>query len=278
MKENAIQRTERIARKISTTVKFSGVSFDGENFKFDFLKDSENDIIKLAAYKLNTSNHSNNVYWFGYRFEPSSSSKQRTDFINYIKGTGSGRKISDSDLRKFIELPLNALSRLVSLYSINCTVYPISGRSQLVSKMIKVIYDNTPHNANRCSFELVKKSPIEIEFDWDGFEMNFADNPNYGQMVEHVKEDILPKIKRLDYFSLAHNVKPKYRPFIKNYLGFPDIEKLEEFSKLKGENILIVDDINTSGSTLNEILRILNEVNDQCNIFIYTLIGKENGF
>ena len=39
--------------------------------------------------------------------------------------------------------------------------------------------------------------------------------------------------------------------------------------------ILIVDDINTSGSTLTEILRIIKAINNQCEIYIFTLIGKE---
>ena len=43
---------------------------------------------------------------------------------------------------------------------------------------------------------------------------------------------------------------------------------------LDAKNILIVDDINTSGSTLRELLRIINEINSNCNIYIYTLIGK----
>ena len=154
-------------------------------------------------------------------------------------------------------------------------VYPVSGRSQLVKKMLMSIYENTSHETERFSFEVVKKTPIEISFDWKAFDMIYRDNQNYQAMVKHVNEKILPLIKKLDYFSLAKSVKPKYRPFIKNYLGFPDISKLEEFSKLNGKNILIVDDINTSGSTLNEILRILNAVNNRCNIYIYTLIGKD---
>lgn len=50
-----------------------------------------------------------------------------------------------------------------------------------------------------------------------------------------------------------------------------DIEKL---SKLQGPNILVVDDINTTGSTLNEILRKIGQINKNCNIYIFTLIGR----
>lgn len=253
-------------------IKTAGVSFENNSFKFDFENDSENDIIKLAAYKLNCTRFKNNVYWFGYKFEENATSSQRTAFINYIKGISGN--IPEQDLRRFIELPLFSLKGEFNTYNIDCFVYPISQRSQLVTKMIGIIGECTQHDISRCSFELVKNAPTEIEFDWEMFESLYADTQGYNQMLEHINNEILPKIKQLDYFSLAKTIKPKYRSFITNYIGFPDIETLEKFKKLKGNNILIVDDINTSGSTLNEILRILNKVNQNCNIFIYTLIGK----
>lgn len=266
-----IDQTEYIHNKLSLT-KTAGVSLENNVFKFNFENDSENDIIKLAAYKLNYTRFKNNVYWFGYKFEENTTSSQRTDFINYIKGISGN--ISEVDLRRFIELPLFSLAREFNTYNVDCFVYPLSQRSQLVTKMIEIIGECTQHDISRCSFELVKNAPTKIEFDWEMFESVHIDKQGYKQMVEHINNEILPKIKQLDYFSLAKNVKPKYRPFITNYIGFPNIEMLEKFKKLKGSNILIVDDINTSGSTLNEILRILNKVNQNCNIFIYTLIGK----
>ena len=51
-----------------------------------------------------------------------------------------------------------------------------------------------------------------------------------------------------------------------------DIEKISKLQN--GFNVLIVDDINTTGSTLQEILRQISILNPNCNIYIYTLIGK----
>ncbi len=264
-----------VAERIAINLKYSGVTVSEDDIRFDFEKDSDNDIIRLAGYRLHGTSLGNNIYWFGYEFEKTASFRQRTDFINYIKGTGD-RKISDAVLRKFIEVPMAALSAKINTYRIDTFVYPASGRSQLVSKMLRIIVEFLPNDVDYCSFELVKKTPVDIKFNWKKFEAAFGENPNYLQMAKHVKENILPAIRELDYFSLANSVKPKYRPYITNYLGFPDVSALEEFAGLKGRNILLVDDINTSGSTIREILRILNIVNSQCNIFIYTLLGRKN--
>lgn len=49
------------------------------------------------------------------------------------------------------------------------------------------------------------------------------------------------------------------------------VDSAFNLDKLKGNKILIVDDMNTSGSTLDEIVRILGTVNNNCEIYIYTL-------
>lgn len=266
-------RLDIITERIAHDIRYSGISVKEHDFQFDFDDDSESDIIKLASYQLKCSKFKNKAYWFGYQFEPNASSQDRTAFINKLKGIG-GESFSQSDLRRFIELPMNALSCKINSYKITNFIFPMSGRSQLVAKMVKIIHEWLSRKTKSSTFELVKQAPTNVKFDWQTFEDDYMDNPNYLQMVKHVREEIMPAIHSLDYFSLAHNVKPKYRPYITNYLGFPDLSKLEQFASLKGENILIVDDISTSGSTLNEILRILNEVNDCCNIYVYTLIGK----
>lgn len=127
-----------IAERIANSLKYSGITINENDIRFDFEKDSDNDIIKLASYRLHGTSFGNNIYWFGYEFEKTASSKQRTEFINYLKGVGE-KKISDVVLRKFIEVPMVALSSKISTYNINTFVYPVSGRSQLVSKMFRCV-------------------------------------------------------------------------------------------------------------------------------------------
>lgn len=47
-------------------------------------------------------------------------------------------------------------------------------------------------------------------------------------------------------------------------------------SMIRQENVLVIDDVTTSGSTLNEILRTLRSLNKENNITIFSLIGRND--
>ena len=255
----------------------AGVQFDGEQYHFNYDSNSVNDILELVSPQMYQSNIHNYLYWFGYKFNPQVSSKTRSQFIKDLKGIGE-HNLNPEQVRKLIEAPLGELHRMVNLYHLDVLVYPTSGRSPLVNQMIEVISEWTSHGTFRKSFEFVKNCPKEVTFDWDMFESRYGgleDKSQYFNMKNYVENKLLPAIHEQDYFSIAQSVKSKYRPFIQNFLSFKDGQALEEFSKLQTGSILVVDDINTTGSTVNEILRILNTINENCHIFVYTLIGRD---
>lgn len=251
----------------------SGVRKSSGGYSIDYTYNAPDDLIHIEEPQLYSSIHNNDIYYFGYRFNDNADSKLRTEFIRSVKQIGDS-PLTDDELIQFIKRPLGYLNNFVNLYHIDCLVYPLSQRSTLVSKIIRCINDMTSHDMDRCSFELVKQAPTNIGFDFKSFESDYSASPGYNQMVKHIKDTLLPAINRLDYFSIAQNVKSKYRPYITGFLNFNDPADIEKFSELQGKNILVVDDINTTGSTMHEILRILGQLNDSCNIFVYTLIGK----
>ena len=65
---------------------YGGVRPDDGDYVFDYLYNLPDDIIEISPPQLFRSSIRNHIYWFGYMFKDSVSSKQRTDFINYIKG------------------------------------------------------------------------------------------------------------------------------------------------------------------------------------------------
>lgn len=245
-----------------------------ENNKFIFKNEnSPDDIIDFKYPQIYQSKFGKYTYWFGYKFNDTVSSKDRSKFLHAIKGL-SEDQISDNDIVDFIDRPIFELDNYINTYSISAVIYPVSGRSKLVSKIISEVGRFTSHNAKRLSFEFVKNIPSKVEFDWEQFESDTSNDLNkYNQMKKYVTEELLPAIHSLDYFSLAENVKPKYRKYIKNYLSLSESD-VAKLASLKGETILIIDDINTSGATLDELVRNIRLLNNTCKIFIYTLIGK----
>ena len=82
-------------------------------------------------------------------------------------------------------------------------------------------------------------------------------------------------VKSYDYFSIANAVKkPKYRPFFKKILKFKTEKDRLLFEKLQNTNVLIIYDINTSGSTLRECLRVINSINPNNKKVLFTLMGN----
>ena len=252
---------------------YGGVRKSEDTYIIDYTYNAPDDLIHIEEPQLYASIHNNDIYYFGYRFNDTASSADRTAFIHSIKQIGD-HPLTDDQLDQFIKRPLKYLNDRINIYTIDCIVYPRSNRSPLVSKMLRSINDMTSHETNRCSFELVKQTPTEISFDFKSFEMDYGDAPGYSDMLNYVTTTLIPKIHQLDYFSIAQNVKSKYRPYIMGFLNFETSEDIEKFAELQGKNILVVDDINTTGSTLHEILRTLGKVNNHSNIYVYTLIGK----
>lgn len=90
-------------------------------------------------------------------------------------------------------------------------------------------------------------------------------------------QEMMDLIHKKDYFTIAKDVKKsRMRPYITHFLRFKSEEDKELVSSIRKNNILIVDDISTSGSTLNEILRSLRILNEDNNITIFSLLGRKD--
>lgn len=178
------------------------------------------------------------------------------------------------------------MNRTIDLPDINTIVFPQT-QSNLNRDIIKHI-GNLTYLKNYTNFELVKNLPKHITFNFDRFEhdelskLNTNSEPVY---TEHAKKqileninDMLENIRNSDYFSIARNVKKdKYRKYFENFLMFEsDIEKQKYLEISQNEkDILIIDDVTTTGTTLYEMLRVLRSINNRNKITIFTLVGKK---
>jgi predicted amidophosphoribosyltransferase len=121
----------------------------------------------------------------------------------------------------------------------------------------------------------------------DGFEQSYLNDvlengrPLYTQaQKDEVKQSIakmLDLIHQKDYFTIAKDVKKsRFRPYMTEFLRFATEADKQLCATIRQQNVLVIDDVTTSGSTLNEILRTLRILNEDNEITIFSLIGRKD--
>ena len=260
-----------------------GITYDSEHqtFQFDFQHDGTNDLITLtgSGYQVEAFGK---CFYYGYEFEPDVDSSARTEFIQYVKFSPSIQ--NDENLSHFIQNAVNDLDTKIDLYDYDLVIYPQSS-SQVNQYMLRYIYRFAQPTLRKM--QLLKELPSNISFDIDAYKENYLDDilengrPRY---TEKQKQEALESIDNMmelirskDYFTIAKDVKKsKLRPYMLQFLKFATEEDKELCASIKNQNILVIDDITTSGSTLNEILRTLRILNEDNSITIFSLLGRKN--
>ena len=249
-----------------------GVRKAGSTYLIDMTKDEIDDVIDtVVSDELYISKYKQNSYYFGYKLNDVSR-QERSDFIKWLK---SFNNINPS-IEAFIVRPLIKLRRELGIIDFDLFIWPTSKRTKLTQWIIECYGSIMDWNTCTRSVNVIKNLPSKISFDYEKLKQDLnlnVDDKQFLDIKKYVDEILLPKIHNLDYFSISKNVKPKYRKYIKNFLTMDEDSK-EIVKSIKKGYVLILDDLNTTGSTLDEILRVINMFNPDCKVFIFTLIGK----
>ena len=260
-----------------------GVTFDNEtqHFVFDFEHDGTEDIVSLTGegYQVEAFGR---CFYYGYEFSEQTDGNVRSAFIKHVKFSEDLQQ--NPDLTQFIKKAIDQLSRRINLYDYNLVVMPESS-SKVNQYMLRYIYRFAQPMLR--SMELLKSMPLGISFDMDAFEKQYLNDvlengrPRYTQaQKDEVKQSIekmIDLIHQKDYFTIAKDVrKSRFRPYMKNFLRFATEEDRELCATIRKQNILVMDDVTTSGSTLNEVLRTLRILNEDNEITVFSLIGRKD--
>ena len=260
-----------------------GVTFDNKEhrFVFDFEHDGTDDIVSLTGdgYQVEAFGR---CFYYGYEFSEQVDGNVRSAFIKHVKFTDNLQ--NNPDLTTFIKKAIDQLNRRINLYDYNLVVMPESS-SRVNQYMLRYIYRFAQPMLRKM--ELVKSLPARISFDMDAYEQSYLNDvlengrPRYTQaQKDEVKQSIakmLDLIHQKDYFTIARDVKKsRFRPYMMNFLRFATEQDKELCATIRKQNILVMDDVTTSGSTLNEVLRALRILNDDNEITIFSLIGRKD--
>lgn len=260
-----------------------GVRYDIQTngFVFDFLHDGQDDVIRLtgSGYQVEAFGQ---CFYYGYEFADDVDGNVRTSFIRHLKFPKSLR--DEPDLTQFIQKAVNNLHKKINLYNYDLVITPESS-SEVNNYIVRYIYRFAQPMMRRL--QLVKALPENVSFDMSGYSEHYLDDvlengrPRYTeqqkQQVRQSIQEMLDLIHKKDYFTIAKDVrKAKLRPYITGFLKFASEEDENLCTAIRKQNILVVDDIATSGSTLNEVMRSLRILNEDNKITLFSLLGRKD--
>lgn len=259
-----------------------GVSYnkDTQTFTFNYVENETHDAVSMTK-SMHQLDAFGRCYYYAYEFSDDVDHTIRTKFLKSIKFESDFK--NDKDLNTFIYNAVSSLDNTICLPSYDVFVYPES-----ISELNRKILSNLARVAQPkvISMELIKEIPNKIEFDYERFNVEFlsAKNPDgQSKYPDHAKKQILDNVRALmdeihqkDYFSIARDIKKnKYRSFLRNFYKFKDDKDKQVYQSLINSNILLFDDIVTTGSTIYYMLNCLRSINDNNNIVIFSLIGSD---
>lgn len=125
------------------------------------------------------------------------------------------------------------------------------------------------------------------------FTENLQNNPDLTQFIKKAIDQLNRRINLYDYnLVIMPESSSKVNQYMLRYIyrfAQPMLRNMEEVKSLSAtkedrelcatirkQNILLMDDVTTSGSTLNEILRTLRILNEDNEITVFSLIGRKD--
>ena len=122
------------------------------------------------------------------------------------------------------------------------------------------------------------------------FNDNLQDSPDLTQFIKKAVDNLDKKINLYDYnLVVMPESSSKVNQYMMRYIYRfvqPKLCHIQEIlnpqieeklcASIRQQNVLVIDDVTTSGSTLNEILRTLRILNEDNKITIFSLIGRKD--
>ena len=113
------------------------------------------------------------------------------------------------------------------------------------------------------------------------FSPSIQKDEDLSHFIQKAVNDLNAKINLYDYDLVIYpESSSQVNQYMLRYIyrfAQPTLRTYKDVTTtLQSQNILVIDDITTSGSTLNEILRTLRILNEDNSITIFSLIGRKN--
>ena len=235
----------------------AGIQLDGDSVIFNWNEDEPEDILPLVNQKIIQSTRKGHAFY--YAFKANKTYDDWNKFLYSFKHSSN-----KAELKKLTDM---LAKRLMDKFNrFDCILYPKSS-SELNELMVKSIRDIDPYI---IAYPVSKVSPSEVKFDWDLFDEKFKGTEEQYAKLKKSIERMMDRVHKSSTFSFQKQIPGMFRKYI---YGFLDLGHFVDLNNLSdSDTILILDDILSTGSTISEIDRMLDDVGFEGDTVFYSIV------
>lgn len=246
-----------------------GILYDKDTDAFDinFKHDTDKDVVKLTyASKLvvkQSKFYSIQIY-YAYNLNVKHIEKPiREKLIDLFKyQTG----ISEQDYEHLLNKAVLKFNNVQPITEFDMIIAPKS-KSSLLKQLLSKLKAKSG-NTILANDVLIKNAIENVYVDYDKYISTAKDEKEKQKRLKDLKGQLKGATKEGEF--KVKSIYPQFRKFFSNYLIFKSDTSRTIYNAISNGNILIVDDIKTSGETLKEMLREVNTyVPKSVTIFIF---------
>lgn len=271
-------------------LEFEGIRKDETgHYVFDKEFDFDTDIIYLCSDTSGMKTVDDLTYYYGFEFNPNADKKQQSDFRTALK-----HKMNDDNVyygeeaRRFVTDGIYRLDEMKRLSDFGVVISTASeyGERTLPGLMCEIIFDEASDDAQVYDMQLIKRMCRDVTFDENRARDALQKTERYGNDERKLESAIRSLKSQFEDAKRNNEIfkMKRYKPVAGRY-GFIDFLRFgnpydqETYERLKeGTEVLICDDFITSGSTIREVIRFLNTINQNTKISVFVLVNQMRNY
>lgn len=253
---------------------YAGVYIQNSRPVFNWSGDTPDlDILKLSKPRYGTALVSDIPVIYGYEFEHSANGRDKKIFRDFIKANA----LISEDVQQFVEYGILHLDYIFPLKDLGYAVHPQSRTGHdLIELMSNWIMEYS--QATMSDFELIKEAYQNVTFDADKARAALRKRNIPEREINESISEVLRRfevLKQTDkLFEIKMFVPREIRAGFLNYLKFATDDERIAYEALQGVDVLVYDDLATSGATLREMNRYLNAINPNNRLHSFVLLKQ----
>ena len=243
-----------------------GIRYNSETEQFDFIwtNDAPSDLIDLKLQNYNkvlSTKKGNNIY-YAYKFNKVQDN-EKSSLRSSIKYLDS--KVNKKDLDIMLSKAVNNFNSIEPLSNFDIIITPKS-TSKVLDELKNKLHSKAGSNVLLSSDIIVKNTIDNIKFDEEKIDKLSDENK--------IKvRKILNKVFGKEDYKLR-SLPPQYRKYVLNFMKFNNEADKRIINSIIGGKVLIVDDIVTEGTTIKNIILLLNSIGAE-NIVSFALLANK---